>query len=162
MFILKFLLHVSAIIKIVLFKILYGRKVNFGKGTTFRRNFNLMISSQGKVSIGKNCFFNNDCSLTSINLIEIGDGSIFGETVKIYDNNHIYHNPIIAIKKQGYTSSPVKIGSHCWIASNVTILKGVTIGDNVVIGAGCTIFKSIPSNSIVKNIQNQVLSSSVS
>ncbi|WP_455266069.1 DapH/DapD/GlmU-related protein [Phascolarctobacterium sp.] len=41
------------------------------------------------------------------------------------------------------------IGSHCWVGSNVVILKGVTIGDNCVIGAGCVITEDIPSNSIV-------------
>ena len=37
---------------------------------------------------------------------------------------------------------------NCWIGANVVILKGVTIGDNVIIGAGAVIHKDIPSNSI--------------
>ncbi len=37
----------------------------------------------------------------------------------------------------------------------MTILKGVTIGDNCVIGAGCVIYKDVPANSIVINVQNQ-------
>ena len=41
--------------------------------------------------------------------------------------------------KQGYSKGPIKIGSDCWIGSNVTILKGVNIGDNVIIGAGSII-----------------------
>ena len=59
--------------------------------------------------------------------------------------------------EQGYTKAPIHIGSHCWIGSNVTILKGVTIGDNVVIGANCLITTDIPSNSVVKLSQEQVM-----
>ncbi len=109
------------------------------------------------VKIGNNVFFNNYCSVCAQNEICIGDGTIFGENVKIYDHNHIYQNPTIAIKHQGYTSAPIHIGKHCWIGSNVTILKGVKIGDNCVIGVGCVIYKDVPANSVVVNKQNLVI-----
>ena len=108
----------------------------------------------GGVKIGKHCFFNNYCTLASRAGITIGDGSIFGENVKIYDHNHCYKDTNVPIKDQGYTSAPIMIGKHCWIGSNVIILKGVTIGDNCVIGAGCTIYKDVPDNSVVINQQN--------
>lgn len=73
--------------------------------------------------------------------------------MKIYDHNHCYKDTLISIKEQGYTSAPIHIGKHCWIASNVTILKGVTIGDNCVIGAGCVIYKDVPEGSVVVNRQ---------
>lgn len=47
------------------------------------------------------------------------------------------------------SSSPIHIGRDCWIGANTVILKGVTIGDNVVIGANCLIYQDIPDNSIV-------------
>ena len=47
--------------------------------------------------------------------------------------------------------APIMVGKDCWIGSNVTILKGVRIGDNTVIGAGCLIRQDIPANSIVYN-----------
>jgi len=46
-------------------------------------------------------------------------------------------------------ASPVKIGDRCWIGSNTIILPGVTIGDNVVVGAGSVVTKDIPSDVIV-------------
>ncbi|MDN0066650.1 DapH/DapD/GlmU-related protein [Bacteroides gallinaceum] len=42
---------------------------------------------------------------------------------------------------------------HCWIGSNVVILKGVTIGNNCVIEAGCVVYKDVPDNSVVMNQQ---------
>ena len=74
--------------------------------------------------------------------------------MKIYDHNHCYKDGNRPIKEQGYTTGPVKIGKHCWISSNVTILKGVSIGDYSVIGAGCVVYKDIPPSSIVTNQQN--------
>ena len=61
------------------------------------------------------------------------------------------------IKHQGYTTAPIHIGKHCWIGSNVIILKGVTVGYNCVIGAGCVIYKDIPANSVVVNKQDLVI-----
>lgn len=58
------------------------------------------------------------------------------------------------INAQGFTFAPVVIGKHCWIASNVTILKGVHIGDNSVIGAGCVVYKDVPDNTVVVNKQD--------
>lgn len=142
--------HSCAAIKKILFKLIYGRKVFFGKKTTFRKRFNLAIDGKGVVKIGSNCFFNNDCSINAQEYIEIGDNSLFGEGVKIYDHNHVFKDKQMMIKDQGYKSSSVKIGSNCWICSNVIILKGVTIGDNCVIGAGCIVTSDVEDGSIIK------------
>ena len=48
-------------------------------------------------------------------------------------------------------------GKNCWLGSNVIVLKGVTIGDNSIIGAGCVIHKDIPANSTVLNQQEQII-----
>ena len=45
-------------------------------------------------------------------------------------------------------TAPVIIGNNVWIGGNVNVLPGVTIGDNVVIGAGSVVNKDIPSNSV--------------
>lgn len=150
MYLLKIKYHLCALLKKALYKLVYGEKVTFGKHATFRKNFNISIEGSGEVIIGDNCFFNNDCSLNALERIVIGDDTIFGESVKIYDHNHRFMEFNKKIMSQGYNKAAVIIGKDCWIGSNVVILKGVTIGDNSIIGAGSIITKNIPEGSIVK------------
>jgi acetyltransferase-like isoleucine patch superfamily enzyme len=124
---------------------------------TFKNYVTILIGHAGKISIGKNCFFNNSCSINCLGNIEIGNDNQFGENVLMYDHNHQYDNTSQLISKQGYTIGKIVIGNNCWIGSRVTILKDVSIGDNTVIGAGCVIYKSIPANSVVMNQQNLII-----
>lgn len=153
MFIYKLYCHIISFVKKVIYKLIYRKKLHFGKNLQFRKWFTLLLEG-GEVIIGDNVFFNNSCTICSMQKIVIGNGTIFGENVKIYDHNHKYSTIGILIKHQGYSSAPIKIGNDCWIGSNVTILKGVSIGDNCVIGAGCVIFKDVPSNTLVLNKQD--------
>ena len=57
------------------------------------------------------------------------------------------------------SSAPIHIGRDCWIGANTVILRGVTIGDNVVIGANCLIYQDIPSNSIVTHSEQLKITS---
>lgn len=154
MFLLKIRFHIVAFIKILIYKMLFGKKFIIGKKLTFRRSFHVMIEKNGKVQIGSNVFFNNGCSLSSLKLIEIGDYTIFGENVMIYDHNHKFRQKDRPIKEQGYSIEEIKIGKNCWIGSNAVILKGVHIGDNSVIGAGCVVSFDVPANTIVKSDMN--------
>ncbi|QNQ83110.1 acyltransferase [Lactobacillus sp. PV037] len=142
--------HGKAVLKKWVLLILFWKKLIIGAHTTWRKGLSVTIGKDGKVEIGKNCFFNNYCSINSLQTIKIGDGTLFGEGVKIYDHNHRFRDPNVPIKYQGYKSAPVNIGKHCWIGSNVIILKGTSIGDNCVIGAGCVVSGEVPSNTILK------------
>ena len=134
-----------------------GTVVNIGENVRFR-NFNtIIVKNKGVLNIGNNCFFNSYTSINCLGKIEIGNDTIFGEGVRIYDHNHKYDliNGVRNFEK--YSIESVSIGNNCWIGSNVIILKGVNIGNNVVIGAGCLIYKSIPDNSIVKLRQELII-----
>lgn len=133
-----------------LYKVVYGRHMRWGKGFHMRKGFQATVENGGSIVLGDNVFFNNGCGLHARKSITIGDETIFGENVHVYDHNHRFADPTLAIKDQGYSEAPVTIGRHCWIGSNVTILKGATIGDNTVIGAGCVISGDIPANSVVR------------
>lgn len=151
--------HCRAIIQKIVFILIYGKGITWGKNVTWRRRFSIMKTKDSSVKIGDDCFFNNDCTIDATNYISIGPGTIFGENVKIYDHNHKFANSDIPIKEQGYSSGSVNIGKHCWIGSNVVILKNSNIGDNCVIGAGCVISGNIESNVIVKKTDNYIITS---
>ena len=53
--------------------------------------------------------------------------------------------------------APITIGDNCWLASNVTVCPGVTIGNNCVIGAGSVVTKDIPDNSLVLGVPGRVV-----
>ena len=126
----------------------YRNRIKLGK-IQFRKNFIIMIR-EGFLQIGNGTCFNNNCSINCMGSIKIGDNCLFGESVKLYDHNHIYSDPYKNIIEQGFNIGKIEIGNNCWIGSNVTILNNVTVGDNVIIGANSLIYKSIPSNTIVK------------
>lgn len=150
MIILKCYYHIIAIIKKIFYKIIYGKHVKFGKKVTFRKGFSLVIENDATVEISDGCFFNNYCSINAKEKITIGQNCIFGENVKIYDHNHVFKNKNEIIKNQGFKTEKVEIEKNCWIASNVIILKGVKIGENSVVGAGCVVEKNVDSDKIVK------------
>lgn len=78
--------------------------------------------------------------------ILIEDDVLMGSGVHIYVNNHKFDNANIPVIDQGYyPDKKVILKKGCWIGANVTILPGVIIGENSVIGAGSVVSKSIPS-----------------
>ena len=149
MLILKLKFHLKSLFLKWIYRLLYLKKFQFGARLTFRDGFHLLIEKSGKVIIGNHVFFNNFCSIHAMLSVTIGDDCIFGENVKIYDHNHCYQNKSQPISKQGFSTAAIQIGRNCWIGSQVTILKGVTIGDNSIIGAGVVVYQDVPENSIV-------------
>lgn len=157
MIILRIYWRVCSLFKLLLFKLLFGSRFHFPVDSSFRKNFGLYVGKNAQIRVGHNVFFNRGCAINCLEHVEIADNCIFGENVKIYDQNHRFSSRGEIIRKQGYNTAPVKIGSDCWVCTNVVILKGVTIGNHCVIGAGCVVNKDIPDNSIVRSQTNLVI-----
>ena len=149
MLILKLKFHLKSLFLKWIYRLLYLKKFQFGARLTFRDGFHLLVEKSGKVIIGNRVFFNNFCSINAMLSVTIDDDCIFGENVKIYDHNHCYQDRSQSISKQGFSTAAIQIGRNCWIGSQVTILKGVTIGDNSIIGAGVVVYQDVPENSII-------------
>jgi len=141
-------------VKLIIFN---GSSLDIGKNVRFRHFCSIVAKNNGEITIGDNCFFNSYVSINCLGSIRIGNNSIFGEGVRIYDHNHKYGYNGEHRDYAEYKISSVEIGDNCWIASNVVILAGVKIGNNVVIGAGCLIYQDIPSGKIVKSKQELII-----
>lgn len=105
------------------------------------------------ITIGQNVFFNTGCSFQDRGGITIGDGTLIGMNVTIATLNHG-----LSLETRSTTyPSPVEIGKNVWIGSNATILPGVTIGDNSVLGAGAVVTKDVPENTVVAGVPAKVI-----
>lgn len=102
----------------------YGYNIEIGEN--FYSNHNLVILDPAKVTFGDNVFIGPNCGF--------------------YTAQH----PLdIERRNKGLEwALPIKIGNNVWFGGNVTVLPGVTIGDNCTIGAGSVVVKDIPSNSL--------------
>ena len=96
------------------------------------------------LKLGKNVFINACCRFQDNGGIEIGDGSMIGQGTTIVTLNH----DLSPATRHDATPKPVKIGQNVWIGASCTILPGVNIGDNAVIGAGSVVVKSVPANAV--------------
>ena len=98
---------------------------------------------------GKNIHFkgmamlNYNCTLLDSNIITIGDRTLIGPGCHIICTNHAIDAD--ERLRGEFNNQPITIGERVWIGGNVTILPGVTIGDEAVIGAGSVVTKDIPS-----------------
>lgn len=134
------------------------QNLQIGESVDLRNYISIWIGKNAQLKIGNKVFLNNYCSINCLSSIEIGDNTLFGEGVKIYDHNHqySYENGNLQVSPRDFTLGAVKIGKNCWLGSNVIVLKGVTIGDNSIIGAGCVIHKDVPANSVIVNKQELI------
>ena len=100
----------------------------------------------GYSKIGHDSFINHNAYLMDGGTITIGHHCFIGPNCGMYTAIH----PTLANERnQGLERAlPIVIGDNCWIGANVTILPGVTIGSNTIIGAGSVVTKDIPSDVI--------------
>ncbi len=98
----------------------------------------------GHVHFGKNIYANFGLTMVDDTHIYVGDYTMFGPNVIIATAGH----PILPeLREKNYQyNMPVRIGKNCWLGAGVIIVPGITIGDNVVIGAGSVVTKDLPSN----------------
>ncbi len=98
----------------------------------------------GHCHFGDNVYGNFNLTLVDDTDIYVGSYTMFGPNVTVATAGHPI-NPLLREKGYQY-NMPVHIGCNCWIGAGALIMPGITIGDNVVIGAGSVVVKDIPDN----------------
>lgn len=113
------------------------------------------------ITIGDKCSIGEYNHITACNKITIGNGLLTGRYVYIGDNAHgglsIEEANIPPVCRQLISKGEVVIGNNVWIGDKVSILGGVTIGDNVIIGAGSIVTHDIPSNCMAAGVPAQIV-----
>lgn len=98
--------------------------------------------------IGKNVFINAGCQFQDQGGIFIGDGALIGHNAVLATLNHGFD----PADRQNLYPQPIHIGRNVWLGANVTVLPGVTIGDNAIVAAGAVVTKSVPESVVVGGI----------
>ncbi|MBQ6351150.1 MAG: sugar O-acetyltransferase [Methanobrevibacter sp.] len=107
------------------------------------------------IHIGSNFTANFNLTILDIKEVYIGDNVMIGPNTTITTVGH----PLSPKDRRAHLAqgSEIRIGNDVWLGANVTILPGVTIGDNVVVGAGAVVTKDIPPNSLALGVPARVV-----
>jgi acetyltransferase-like isoleucine patch superfamily enzyme len=137
--------------------------LTMGENAKIIVNGNFQIYSGARISINKGAililgsgYINSGVNISCFDRIEIGDNCVIAENVCIRDSDN--HD---ILDGKHIKTQPIKIGNHCWIGMNATILKGVTIGDGVIVAAGAVVNKDVPPRMMVGGVPAKVIRQNV-
>jgi len=156
---------------IIFYKIIYGKKVQFGKNNIV--NWNFKIRGKGTLIIGDNTNlgsydgpvhfnFYDDNAVIKIGensrlnglvchcatSIIIGENFLCGDSIIMDTDFHAFDNPKHILYKATLTK-PITIGNNVWLGGQSTVLKGCKIGNGTVSGFRSVIVKDIPNDTVV-------------
>ena len=98
------------------------------------------------IGIGRNVFINQNCTIYDLGGVDIGDDVMIGPNVSIITSGH----PIEPSRRhECVVAKPIRIERNVWIGAGATIIGGVTVGENAVVGAGSVVTRDVPPNTLV-------------
>jgi maltose O-acetyltransferase len=132
-------LEADTVLRFDLLSELFGA---IGPGSFIEPNFRCDYGYN--IEVGTNFYANFDCVILDVCKVKVGNNCLLGPGVHIYTATH----PVEALEriKGPEYGKPVIIGDNVWLSGKAIILPGVTIGDNVIIGAGAVVTKDVPDN----------------
>jgi acetyltransferase-like isoleucine patch superfamily enzyme len=95
--------------------------------------------------------------LSAYQRISIGEQCIVADRVMMIDFDHNVSEVELPVRAQGIYKRDVKVGNNVWIGYGAQILRGVTVGDNSVIGASSVVTQDVPANAVVAGSPARVL-----
>ena len=98
-------------------------------------------------------FINMGCKFQDQGGIYIDDDALIGHNATLCTLNHV-QDPA---RRASMEHAPIHIGKRVWLGANVTVLAGVTIGDNAIVAAGAVVTKDVPANTIVGGVPAKVI-----
>ena len=122
-------------------EVLHALFPDMGEGS--RVNAPLTVVRSNMVKIGKQVTVMNGCLMMAAGGITIDDNALIAANVQLISNNHDLD------ERRIITCKPLHISRNAWVGAGATILPGVTVGENAVVGAGSVVTHDVPANTIV-------------
>ena len=127
-----------------------GRWSWLGHGTKVRAH-------QGEVSIGAKTVLGQECTISCFQHVSIGRECIIADRVMFIDFDHGVVDVERPIRDQGIYKRDVRIGHNVWIGYGACFLRGVSTGDNAVIGTNSVVTRDVPANAVSGGVPAKVL-----
>jgi acetyltransferase-like isoleucine patch superfamily enzyme len=127
-----------------------GRWAWLGHGTKVRCH-------EGLVSIGAKTVMGQECTISAYQHVSIGRECVIADRVMLIDFDHGMVEVERPIRLQGIYKRDVRVGNNVWIGYGACILRGVTIGDNAVIGTSAVVTKDVPANAVVAGVPARII-----
>ncbi|HZO77050.1 MAG TPA: acyltransferase [Solirubrobacteraceae bacterium] len=127
-----------------------GRWSWVGQGTKIRVH-------EGRVSIGAKSVLGQECTISAYQRIDIGRECIVADRVMLIDFDHGVVEVERPIRLQGIYKRDVRVGHNAWIGYGACILRGVSIGDNCIVGTSAVVTASLPDNAVAAGIPARVI-----
>ena len=107
------------------------------------------------VHLGKGIYINSNVTFVDDEHIFIGDYTMISPNVVFTTSGH----PVLPILRENHYvyNLPIHIGRNVWIGSNVSIMPGITIGDNTVVGAGSVVTHDLPANVVAFGVPCRII-----
>ena len=131
-------------------KLRFGRFAWIGDGTKIRCH-------EGEVVIGAKTVMGQECTISAYKRVEIGEQCVVADRAMFIDFDHGMVEAERPIRLQGIYKREVRIGANVWIGYGASFLRGVTVGDNSVIGTGAVVARDVPANAVVGGIPARVI-----
>lgn len=143
----------------------FPERIRLGHGVALDRGVTLLVSEHEKnasddgpvISLGERCYVNRQTMLDACDSLSIGPGTMIGPFCYLTDHDHVRDEQGSLTSGQ-LKSAPVRLGKDCWLGAHVSVLKGVTIGDGAVVGAGAVVTKDVPAGATVVGNPARVIS----
>jgi acetyltransferase-like isoleucine patch superfamily enzyme len=140
----------------VKFEIGKGAKVHLGRWSWIGHGSKIRVH-EGEVRIGAKSVVGQECTISSFQHVSIGRECIVADRVMLIDFDHGVVEVERPIREQGIYKRDVRIGHNVWIGYGASFLRGVTVGDNAVVGTYTVVNKDVPANAVVAGVPVRVL-----
>ena len=127
-----------------------GRWSWVGHGTKLRCH-------EGVISIGAKTVLGQECTISAYQHVSIGRECVIADRVMLIDFDHGVVEVERPVRLQGIYKRDVRVGNNVWIGYGACILRGVTIGDNAIVGTSAVVTKDVPANAVVAGMPARVI-----